>query len=285
MKSSGQTRLPTGELGAQRADRADREHAVAALLRPAAAGWRRGRSRAGGRWTPSPWRCSDRGAVLGRGSGDRLAARPQRVAAENHRQPSHRRRSYAAVPVVAYGGRVADRPSGREESEGERLDRNLGELLQELRVALPGVQVLFAFLLAVPFQQNFTEISPFEKKVYFATLLCTALSAVLLIAPSAYHRMTFRLQQKHQPRLPRQPLRDRRPLLPGAGDDGGDRADHRRALRRRRDRRHRRRGAASIFAPALVPAAAAPAAQSGEERAALQPIARRGRPARRPIHR
>jgi Family of unknown function (DUF6328) len=93
---------------------------------------------------------------------------------------------------------VADRPSGRDESEDARLDRNLGELLQELRVALPGVQVLFAFLLAVPFQQNFTEITPFEKKVYFGTLLCTAISAALLIAPSAYHRITFHLQQKRE---------------------------------------------------------------------------------------
>lgn len=93
---------------------------------------------------------------------------------------------------------MAEWPSGRDESEDARLDRNLGELLQELRVALPGVQVLFAFLLAVPFQQNFTEISPFEKRVYFATLLCTALSAALLIAPSSYHRITFHLQQKHE---------------------------------------------------------------------------------------
>ncbi len=91
---------------------------------------------------------------------------------------------------------MADRPSGREETEDERLDRNLGELLQELRVALPGVQVLFAFLLAVPFQQHFTEITPFEEKVYFATLLCTAISAALLISPTAYHRMTFHFQQK-----------------------------------------------------------------------------------------
>ncbi len=98
----------------------------------------------------------------------------------------------------AYGDRMAERPSGRDESEDARLDRNLGELLQELRVALPGVQVLFAFLLAVPFQQHFTEITPFEKKVYFVTLLCTALSAALLIAPSSYHRITFRLQQKRE---------------------------------------------------------------------------------------
>jgi membrane-bound acyltransferase YfiQ involved in biofilm formation len=93
---------------------------------------------------------------------------------------------------------MADRPSGREESEDARLDRNLGELLQELRVALPGVQVLFAFLLAVPFQQNFAKITAFQEKVYFATLLCTAISAALLISPTAYHRLTFHLQQKRQ---------------------------------------------------------------------------------------
>jgi hypothetical protein len=91
---------------------------------------------------------------------------------------------------------MTDPPSGRDETEGERLDRNLGELLQELRVALPGVQVLFAFLLAVPFQQNFTKITSFEKQVYFGTLLCTAVSAALLISPTAYHRLTFHLQEK-----------------------------------------------------------------------------------------
>ena len=90
-----------------------------------------------------------------------------------------------------------DRSSGREESEKERLDRNLSELLQELRVALPGVQVLFAFLLTVPFQQGFETVTPFQERVYFVTLLLTAISAALLIAPSAYHRMIFRTQQKH----------------------------------------------------------------------------------------
>ena len=65
-------------------------------------------------------------------------------------------------------------------------------------MALPGVQVLFAFLLAVPFQQNFSEITPFQERVYFATLLCTAISAALLISPTAYHRLTFHLQQKHE---------------------------------------------------------------------------------------
>lgn len=88
--------------------------------------------------------------------------------------------------------------SGREETEEERLDRNLGELLQELRVALPGVQVLFAFLLAVPFQKGFEEVTNFQKDVYFATLILTAISATMLISPSAYHRITFRYQQKRR---------------------------------------------------------------------------------------
>jgi hypothetical protein len=90
------------------------------------------------------------------------------------------------------------RDSGRDETEEERLDRNLSELLQELRVALPGVQVLFAFLLAVPFQQGFEKITSFQKDVYFATLMLTALSAVMLISPTAYHRLTFRYQQKRR---------------------------------------------------------------------------------------
>jgi hypothetical protein len=89
-----------------------------------------------------------------------------------------------------------DRSSGRDETEAERLDRNLAELLQELRVALPGVQVLFAFLLAVPFQKRFGEITSFQESIYFVILLATAISAALLIAPTAYHRVTFRLQRK-----------------------------------------------------------------------------------------
>lgn len=91
---------------------------------------------------------------------------------------------------------MSDPGSGRDETEGERLDRNLDELLQELRIALPGVQVLFAFLLTVPFQQNFDRITPFQERVYFVTLLLTALSAALLMAPPAYHRVNFRKQQK-----------------------------------------------------------------------------------------
>ena len=87
-------------------------------------------------------------------------------------------------------------PSSRDESEGERLDRNLGELLQELRVALPGVQVLFGFLLAVPFQQGFQDVTDFQRTTYFVTLLLTALTTALFISPTAIHRFTFRLQKK-----------------------------------------------------------------------------------------
>ena len=82
------------------------------------------------------------------------------------------------------------------ETEKERLDRNLIELLNELRVALPGVQVLFAFLLTVPFTQRFTTLTATQEKVYYATLLCTTVSTVLLIAPSAHHRINFRQQDK-----------------------------------------------------------------------------------------
>jgi uncharacterized integral membrane protein len=93
---------------------------------------------------------------------------------------------------------MADPGSGRDETEIERLDRNLSELLQELRVALPGVQVLFAFLLTIPFNQRFSELTDAQERIYLLTLLATTVSAVLLIAPTAYHRLTFRKQQKER---------------------------------------------------------------------------------------
>jgi hypothetical protein len=85
---------------------------------------------------------------------------------------------------------------GRHETEKERLDRNLNELLQGLRVVLPGVQVLFAFLLTVPFQQGFQKATAFQKDVYLVTLLLTALASALLMAPPAYHRLEFRRDDK-----------------------------------------------------------------------------------------
>ena len=82
------------------------------------------------------------------------------------------------------------------ETEKERVDRELIELLNELRVALPGVQVLFAFLLVVPFQQRFAMVTSFQKTVYFVTLLLAAASCAFLIAPSAHHRVLFRAREK-----------------------------------------------------------------------------------------
>jgi membrane-bound acyltransferase YfiQ involved in biofilm formation len=89
-------------------------------------------------------------------------------------------------------------PSEREETEFERLNRELDQLLNELRVAMPGVQVLFAFLLAVPFQQRFGAVTEFQKDVYFVTLLAAAAAAALFIAPTAYHRLVFRERDKAQ---------------------------------------------------------------------------------------
>ena len=88
----------------------------------------------------------------------------------------------------------ADRQRG--ETGPERADRNLSELLQELRVALPGVQVLFAFLLTVPFTERFERLTGFQEGLYFATLLSTALTTALLVAPTANHRLLFHKRDK-----------------------------------------------------------------------------------------
>ena len=84
----------------------------------------------------------------------------------------------------------------RTEEEQERLNRQMIELLNELRVAMPGVQILFGFLLAVPFQQRFGQVDDFQRTVYFVTLLAAATATAFLIAPSAYHRIAFRTNEK-----------------------------------------------------------------------------------------
>jgi hypothetical protein len=91
-----------------------------------------------------------------------------------------------------------DRGAQPGESPKQRHDRELIELLNELRVALPGVQVLFAFLLAVPFQARFKQATAFQRDVYFGTLSCTFLATALMIAPSALHRLNFRRRDKQQ---------------------------------------------------------------------------------------
>jgi hypothetical protein len=86
----------------------------------------------------------------------------------------------------------------RGESDVQRVDRNFLELLQELRVAQTGVQILFAFLLGIAFTPRFATLPDAQHAVYLATLLCSALSAALLIAPVGYHRMVFRRRLKDQ---------------------------------------------------------------------------------------
>jgi Kef-type K+ transport system membrane component KefB len=84
------------------------------------------------------------------------------------------------------------------ESNEERHNRELIELLNELRVALPGVQVLFAFLLAVPFANGFPKLSPLDRDVFFVAFIATALSTACLIAPSSYHRLRWRQRDKER---------------------------------------------------------------------------------------
>ncbi len=86
--------------------------------------------------------------------------------------------------------------SRRGESTAERLDRNYNELLQELRVAQAGVQILFAFLLSLAFTQRFGQANSFQRTTYVVTLLFAAGAAALLIAPVAFHRIVFRQRQK-----------------------------------------------------------------------------------------
>jgi uncharacterized protein DUF6328 len=89
-------------------------------------------------------------------------------------------------------------PGRPGETEAERDDRNLIELLQELRVAGLGVQVLFGFLLAIPFTNKFVDLNHAQRGLYVVSLLLAAISTALLLAPVAYHRLVFRQQRKEQ---------------------------------------------------------------------------------------
>jgi cobalamin synthase len=88
---------------------------------------------------------------------------------------------------------VSDDDRSREEA---KRDRQMIELLNELRVALPGVQILFAFLLTVPFANRFPKITDFQRDVFYITLVATTVSAACLIAPSAAHRLRFHKQER-----------------------------------------------------------------------------------------
>ena len=87
----------------------------------------------------------------------------------------------------------ADRPG---ETGAERADRNVIELLNELRVVGLGVQVLFGFLLTIPFASRFTKLNQAQRDIYLATVLLAVLSTALLVAPVAYHRLLFRRHEK-----------------------------------------------------------------------------------------
>lgn len=86
----------------------------------------------------------------------------------------------------------------RGQTPEEVLDRNLAELLQEMRVAITGVQILFAFLLTLPFSARFEELGAFGTTVYAVTLLSTASATLVLIAPVSFHRTLFRQRRKQQ---------------------------------------------------------------------------------------
>lgn len=91
---------------------------------------------------------------------------------------------------------LASHDPGRQESEEEREDRNLMELLQELRVAGLGIQVLFGFMLALPFTVKFGELDVDQRHLYFGVLLMAALATAQLTCPVAYHRLVFRRHEK-----------------------------------------------------------------------------------------
>jgi hypothetical protein len=102
--------------------------------------------------------------------------------------------------VIVVAGARDDRadvsPDGRQETEAERADRNFNELLQELRVAQTGVQILFAFLLTLPFTQRFHEVNTHQRIVYLGILVATALATACLIGPVSQHRILFRQHRK-----------------------------------------------------------------------------------------
>jgi hypothetical protein len=98
--------------------------------------------------------------------------------------------------MVARMANDGDQGPSPGESHHERVDRELIELLNEIRVALPGVQVLFAFLLTVPFQQRYAKLNEFHRDLMLFALLSSAVSIVLLVAPTAQHRILFRQHDK-----------------------------------------------------------------------------------------
>ena len=107
------------------------------------------------------------------------------------------RRGYGVSMIFEPRAGAAPDAGGAEEDADARHNRQLIELLNELRVAIPGVQMLFGFLLAVPFSSRFGEVSADERVIYFGTFLATAAASVCLIAPTSFHRIVWRRGRKH----------------------------------------------------------------------------------------
>lgn len=87
-------------------------------------------------------------------------------------------------------------PADEDETEHQRIEREYCELLEEIRIALPGGEVMLGFLLTAPFSERFSRLTGTQKLVYLAALLCVALATALLLAPTAYHRIRFQEHDK-----------------------------------------------------------------------------------------
>ena len=123
--------------------------------------------------------------------------RPRSIRSERE-TPARSALPIAATLIAMPDPESVDDGEDRRETHLERLDRNLEEMTGELRVVVTGVQVLFAFLLIVPFNTGFAHVGNFERTVYIVTLILAALAAVCTIAPSAEHRFLFRHDDKQR---------------------------------------------------------------------------------------
>jgi hypothetical protein len=132
--------------------------------------------------------------VSGRGG----AGHDGRMVADRDPRPDRRSEDGDDLGTVDTPSHVAWNRRERGENKLQQLDRNFSELLQELRVAQTGVQILFAFLLTLAFTNRFGEVSEFQRQVYVTALMMTLASTGLLIAPVAYHRLTFRRRMRAQ---------------------------------------------------------------------------------------
>jgi Family of unknown function (DUF6328) len=132
----------------------------------------------------------------GKESGPARRDTPARADAAARTGAEQRASARDGYVVAVSGSETNADESDRGESRDQQYDRNYDELLQELRVAQAGVQILFAFLLGIAFQQRFSSISSVQRVIYVITLILTAAATIQLIAPVAIHRLLFRRHRK-----------------------------------------------------------------------------------------